>query len=325
MFEKISKFISGIHWTSPDTLAALAIVAGVVSFSILERFFPFKKGLAYFRKGWYIDLVWYTFIQSFFLKILIFDYMIYPGEKALGIEKIGFISHWPMWVLVIFFVITHDFYIYWFHRLQHYSKILWRTHEAHHSVEQVDFLAGSRSHMVEIIINQTIEFAPIIILLDAKTAAVMIPIKGAIDALYGQFIHSNLNVRMGKLGYVFNGPILHQWHHGDQVEVYHANFATKLSLWDYIFKTAYNPGRTPARYGVWYRFPKDWFAQHIFSVFRFNVERVENNRLLKWYFDFRVNLIKLFFKTWKAIFGFRIHKRKLIDGEVYGPKPELKP
>jgi len=64
----------------------------------------------------------------------------------------------------LFFLVTHDLYIYLFHRLQHASKILWRTHEAHHSGKEVDFLAGSRSNALEIIINQTIEFAPIIIL-----------------------------------------------------------------------------------------------------------------------------------------------------------------
>lgn len=323
MFEGITQFFSTLSWTDPAIISSSIIFGAVITFSILERFFPFKKGLPYFRKGWYLDLVWYTFIQSFIMGIVIFVLIIGPVHDLLNLPEKGIISHWPMWALILFFFVTHDFYIYWFHRWQHYNKYLWRTHEAHHSVEQVDFVAGSRSNMVEILINQTIEFAPIILLLDVETGILVRYIKASIDAVYGQFIHSNLNVRMGRLGYIFNGPVLHQWHHGDQVEVYHANFATKLSLWDYLFKTAYNPKRKPERYGVWYRFPKDWFTQHIFSVVRFNVTKVENHPALKWYFNFRINIIKTIFKISKKAFGRRIYKRKLVDGDIYGPKPEL--
>ena len=65
---------------------------------------------------------------------------------------------------VLFFLLTHDLYIYLFHRWQHANKWLWRTHEAHHSTKEVDFLAGTRSHALEILVNQTIEFAPIVLL-----------------------------------------------------------------------------------------------------------------------------------------------------------------
>lgn len=323
MIERIIRFFSTIDWTHPATISSIIIITAVITFSFLERYFPYQKGLPYFRKGWFLDLVWYTWIQSAILGTFIFSYVIEPVRNMLFLPEEGLLSSWPLWALVLFFFVTHDFYIYWFHRWQHHNKWLWRTHEAHHSVEQVDFLAGSRSHMVEILINQTIEFAPIIILLDVETGILVKYIKATIDAVYGQFIHSNLNVKMGKLGYIFNGPILHQWHHGDHVEVYHANFATKLSLWDYLFGTAYNPDKKPGRYGVWYHFPKDWFEQHIFMFVRFNVSKVENSPYLKWYFNLRTNFIKWFFATWKKVFGKRLNKRRLIDGEIYGPKPEL--
>ncbi len=321
MFQKVTDYFNSINWSHPATISLLIILGGFFLFSILERFFPFKKGLPYFRKGYFLDLVWYTWIQSILMGIVIFSLIIGPVRNALNLPAEGIISHWPLWTLIIFFFITHDFYIYWFHRWQHHNKWLWRTHEAHHSVEQVDFIAGSRSHVVEILINQTIEFAPIILLLDVPTGILVKYIKASIDAIYGQFIHSNLNVKMGWLGYIFNGPILHQWHHGDQVEVYHANFATKLSLWDYLFGTAYNPDRKPDRYGVWYRFPRDWFAQHIFSVYRFNVNKVENSSGLKWYFNLRLNFLRMFLKKRKDVSA-SVEKR-LNEAEIYGPKPEL--
>ncbi len=275
-----------------NTICTAILLCAVLFFSIIERFFHFSHKYPYFRKGYWIDLIWYTFIQSFFLKILIFDLIIAPAKTALGLSQFGYISNWPIWLLVIFFVITHDFYIYWFHRFQHSNKWFWRTHEAHHSVEQIDWLAGSRSHIVEIIINQTVEFAPIFFLLDNETAAIVVPIKALIDALFGQFIHSNLPVNLGKFGYVINGPVMHQWHHAEHIEVYHANFATKFSFFDWIFGTAYVPeNKKPEKYGLWYEFPRGWFMQHVFSVYRFNVKKVESIPWIKACLDVRVNVI----------------------------------
>ncbi len=43
-----------------------------------ERIAPYRKGLSLFREGFWVDLVWYTIIQSFVLKIVIFDFIIAP-------------------------------------------------------------------------------------------------------------------------------------------------------------------------------------------------------------------------------------------------------
>src|ERR1700742_4048041 len=196
---------------------AAIIIAG-------ERIAPYRKGLPFFRDGFWVDLVWYTLIQSYFLKILIFDYVIQPMDKAWHLSSLHLVSHWPVAVQVLFFLVVHDFYIYWFHRAQHHSKLLWRTHEAHHSNKEVDWLAGTRSHALEILINQTVEFAPIILL---GANPIVVPIKALLDAVWGMYIHSNIDVRPGKLQYIVNGPEMHQWHHSNNREVFFANYSTK--------------------------------------------------------------------------------------------------
>jgi sterol desaturase/sphingolipid hydroxylase (fatty acid hydroxylase superfamily) len=188
-------------------------------------------------------------------------------------------------------LITHDFYIYWFHRWQHNSKILWRTHEAHHSVKEVDWIAGSRSHVVEIIINQTIEFAPIILL---GADPIVVPIKACIDAVWGMYIHSNINVRSGKWQYFINGPEMHQWHHAETVETYFANYATKFAFWDWMFGTAYLPNTKPNVFGLPYKYPKDYFLQHAFSVKRFDEDELKKKKGWRQYLDLRFAIMKLF-------------------------------
>jgi sterol desaturase/sphingolipid hydroxylase (fatty acid hydroxylase superfamily) len=275
------------------SITTIILACWVIFIIAWERISPYRKGLPFFREGFWVDLVWYTIIQSYFLKILIFDYIIAPIQHSFDWSKVQFVAHWPIAVQVLFFLVTHDLYIYLFHRFQHSNKFFWRTHEAHHSGKQVDFLSGSRSHIVEIIINQTIEFAPIIIL---GANPMVIPIKALLDAMFGIFIHANINVKLGKLKYFLNSPELHLWHHANYREVFHANFSTKFSIWDHLFGTVYDPGfapgNEPENWGLYYDYPKDYFLQHAFSVKRFNEQSLLKFKWFKWYYTFRPGIIQ---------------------------------
>jgi sterol desaturase/sphingolipid hydroxylase (fatty acid hydroxylase superfamily) len=272
-----------------ETITFIILLSSASSIILLERKYPYTKGLPFFRDGFWIDLVWYTLIQSFFLKILIFDFIILPIDHRFGLSSLQLISHWPVALQVLFFLVTHDLYIYWFHRWQHHSKILWRTHEAHHSVTQVDWIAGSRSHAVEIIINQTIEFAPIILL---GADPMVVPIKACIDAVWGMYIHSNIDVRSGKWQYFINGSEMHQWHHAETKETYFANYATKFAFWDWLFGTAYLPNKKPFVFGLPYKYPKDYFLQHAFSVKRFDEDDLKKKSNWNIYLNLRPNVMK---------------------------------
>jgi sterol desaturase/sphingolipid hydroxylase (fatty acid hydroxylase superfamily) len=248
----------------------------------LERLFPYDKGQRLFRVGFFTDFFWYTLVQSYFLGLVI-NWIIQAIDRGTGVSRLHLVSSWPVLAQLAFFWVTHDFYIYWFHRFQHRNRVFWRTHEAHHSGKDVDWLAGSRSHTVEILINQTIEYAPIVLLGAAPEVALM---KGVLDATWGMYIHSNIDVRMGVLQYVFNGPEMHRWHHAREWEArresteWGVNYATKIALWDWIFGTAYLPkGGKPAAYGLsggaW--FPEqrgvrgaivDYFWQHVYAFRR---------------------------------------------------------
>jgi sterol desaturase/sphingolipid hydroxylase (fatty acid hydroxylase superfamily) len=260
---------------------------------LLERLYPYRKGLSFFREGFWIDLVWYTLIQSYFLKILIFDYIITPINGYFDWSRWQLVGKWPIGFQVLFFLITHDFYIYWFHRFQHANPFFWRTHEAHHSGKNIDFLSGSRSHAVEILINQTIEFLPIVVL---GASPEVMPIKALLDAMFGTFIHSNINIKMGKWKYIFNSPELHLWHHANYKEVFHANFATKFSVWDYLFGTVYDPtfkpGNKPENWGLYYDYPHDYFLQHFFSIKRFDEKKLLKFHWFRYYYYLRPNLWK---------------------------------
>lgn len=275
------------------TITTSLLVAWILIVLVWERVAPYRPGLPLFRQGFWVDLVWYTLIQSYFLKIFIFEWLIAPLQQRFDWSDIQFVHGWPVWGQVLFFLITHDFYIYWFHRWQHQSKWLWRTHEAHHSNKEVDFLAGSRSHALEIIINQTIEFAPII-LLGADPA--VLPIKALLDAVFGMFIHANIRVSLGPLRYVLGNPHLHLWHHANNQAVFYANYSTKFAFWDYLFGTVYDPDHTPGNnpddWGLYYDYPRDYFLQHGFAFRRFSEGNLLRFRAFAWYYHLRPNVLR---------------------------------
>jgi sterol desaturase/sphingolipid hydroxylase (fatty acid hydroxylase superfamily) len=244
------------------------IAAFAFIFIILEKIFPYNKGQKFIREGFSNDFILYNFLQSFILGLVI-SYIIQFLDSFTQLSQYWLISGWPVWTQVVFFVVTHDFYIYWFHRLQHKNKYLWRIHEAHHSTKTVDWLSGVRSHSLEILINQTVEFAPIILLGAAPETAIY---KGTISAVWGMYIHSNINIKSGRLQYFINGPEMHRWHHSDDgVDAHNKNFSTKLAVWDWLFKTSYFPKEKQAqKYGLGYlNFPKNYIMQHLYAFRKF--------------------------------------------------------
>lgn len=250
---------------TPQIVSFILIVIGAIVIIVFERLFPYVRGQRLFRKGFFDDFVLYTLIQSYIAGILIAAIIGYIDSHT-QIRSIRPFEDIPFWGQCLIFFFIHDFYIYWFHRLQHKLPLLWRIHEAHHSSHEVDWLSGSRSHILEIIINQTVEFAPIILLGAVPEVAVF---KGTIDAVWGMYIHSNISVNTGKLQYFINGPEMHRWHHADAEEAIDKNFSTKLAIWDWIFGTAYFPKeKHPEKYGLAKEYPQTFFSQ-LFYVFRF--------------------------------------------------------
>lgn len=243
-----------MSWT---LLAPIVIVAGALVIIALERRWPYDRGQRFLREGFWVDLIGYALVQSYLLALVIHALVSWVDART-GVSTRGLVSDWPIAVQVAFFVVSHDLYIYGFHRLQHRSPVLWRLHEAHHSARRVDWIAGSRSHALEILINQSIEFGAMI-LLGADPDVILI--KGAISAVWGMWIHANVDVKSGRLQLVINGPEMHRWHHAIDYPGDGANYGTKLAIWDHLFGTAFLPPRKPAGYGLADPFPEGFFAQ----------------------------------------------------------------
>ena len=255
----IRNYIAGM--SDSEITSILIIVSSALIIIILERLFPYTKGQKIFREGFFDDFALYSVAQSYILGIIIFAYIIRFIDNSTGISRLNLFEDVPIWLQLLFFLVTHDLYIYWMHRWQHKNKYLWRIHEAHHSPKKVDWLSGSRSHALEIILNQTIEFLPIVLL---GSPVEVIAYKATISAVWGMYIHSNINLQTGSLQKIINGPEMHRWHHSTG-KGRNRNFATKFAFWDWIFGTAYLPDYKPGEYGLKTYFPQHYIMQTIYA------------------------------------------------------------
>jgi len=244
-----------------EIISYAIIIFFAILFILLERVFPYNEGQKIFREGFFNDLALYTIAQSYILGIIIFTFIIKSLDDAMKLSRLHLFANVPIWLQLVFFTLTHDFYIYWMHRWQHKNKFLWRLHEAHHSTKKVDWLSGSRSHAFEILINQTVEFLPIVLLGSPPEVAAY---KGVISAVWGMYIHSNINVKTCWLQKIINGPEMHRIHHTTG-KGRNRNFATKLAIWDWLFGTAFLTNEKASDYGLKTFFPDNFFKQFTFA------------------------------------------------------------
>ena len=126
----------------------------------LERLFPYTKWQRFFREGFFYDF-FSILLQSYLLGLIIFAFQLHKTHTDL--YNYSLVGNWPVWVQVRFFVVTTIFIfigsIDGCTIMQHYG-----TARSAPPPRTVDWLSGSCPHSLEILINQTVEFAPIILL-----------------------------------------------------------------------------------------------------------------------------------------------------------------
>ena len=274
-FEVEGRAVENAQWSLGLDWLLLDLLLMVIIFAPIELVFPKNKEQSKFHPEWRTDLIYFTishlFIQ-FFGVITRKPAVLLFGEMDLnGIHQ--WIQSLPFAVELLLALFISDFFQYWTHRIFHSNVFLWRFHAIHHSTENMDWLAGSRTHFVDIFVTRSMSFIPIYLLGFSSLAFNVFVI---ILAIHAVFIHANTNLRFGFLKYVITTPQYHHWHHCDDPKFYGKNFAVLFPILDMMFKTYHLPG------DVWPKgtglqdasFPKGYINQTIYP-FKFNPFRKE--------------------------------------------------
>lgn len=227
----------GLDWLLLDLLLMAVI------FVPIEMVWPKNKEQTKFHEEWRTDLVYFVvshlFVQFFGVitqqpATLFFGWMGLSGLHS-WVQSLPFVLE-----LLLAFFIT-DFFQYWAHRFFHTHTFLWRFHSVHHSTKNMDWLAGSRTHFIDIFFTRAITFIPLYVLgfstITFNTYIIFM-------AIHAVLIHANTRINFGFLKYIIATPQYHHWHHCEDPKYYGKNFATIFPFIDKIFGTYYLPGNT---------------------------------------------------------------------------------
>lgn len=216
---------------------------------LLEIALPWRKNQAPFRKDFWLDS-FYMFFNFFLFSLVLYNGLSNVAVKGfndflalLGVNNlVAFqIGTWPKAVQLLVAFILADLIQWNVHRTLHRIPWMWEYHKVHHSVKEMGFAAHLRFHWMETIFYKTAQYIPLAMIGFGIDDFFIIHI---IAVAIGHLNHANVGWNYGPLKYFLNNPRMHIWHHVKtlpQDRQMGINFGISLSIWDYIFKTAYIP------------------------------------------------------------------------------------
>jgi len=237
----------------------------------LELLFPWRERKSAFRKDFWLD-AFYMFFNFFLFSLIIYNSLSNVFVAAFndflasfGIRNLVAIevNSWPIWGQFLLMFVIADFIQWNVHRLLHSSPWLWEFHKVHHSVEEMGFAAHLRYHWMETIIYKSIQYIPLSMIGFGLDDFFVLHI---FTIAIGHLNHANIKLTYGPLKYILNNPVMHTWHHAKHLpEGSHGvNYGITLSLWDYLFGTAYVPNsgkNEPLGFEKIEEFPQTFWSQ----------------------------------------------------------------
>ncbi len=232
----------GLDWF----LLSLLVLALV--FVPLERLFPRRPEQGVFRLGWVTDTAHFA-VSHLAVQVLTF-LSLWPALTVAG-ELLeapwrAAVAGLPLPVQVLAIMLVADLTQYWVHRAFHAIPWLWPFHAVHHSSRALDWLAGSRLHVVDVVVTRALVVLPVFALGFAEPAVYTWLV---IIGLHAVFIHGNLRWRLAWMEPLLATPRFHHWHHA--VAPVDRNFAVHFPWLDRLFGTHHLPGDDwPAELGI---------------------------------------------------------------------------
>ncbi|HEU4776026.1 MAG TPA: sterol desaturase family protein [Telluria sp.] len=252
----------GLDWFILDLLGSTVI------FAAIEKMFPLYKGQLLFRKEWQTDMVHFA-VNHFIvgLALLTVNFAIHRLFGWMANDTVhAAVQSIPLIPQLLLCILAADFVQYWTHRSYHEIPFLWRFHAVHHSAKTMDWLAGSRQHMFELIVTRVGVLGILYVLGFDKTVMDLYIVIVGFQAVFN---HANVHLPWGPFKYIFVTPDFHHWHHSSDDVAIDKNYAAHYAFLDHLFGTAIK-GQTgfPEKYGVQGDYMPDGFSKQFMFPFR---------------------------------------------------------
>jgi sterol desaturase/sphingolipid hydroxylase (fatty acid hydroxylase superfamily) len=252
----------GVDWMILDLLGSALI------FIFIEKLFPRYEDQIILRPDWQLDLVYFA-INHLLIGVLLlvgnhfapalFGWAVHP-EVQTKVRSL------PLFAQVVLLMFCADFVQYWIHRAYHEVPWLWKLHAVHHSTEYMDWLASSRNHTLQTLIDRSLAMVPLFLLGPDKAALDTYVVFAGFQAV---FVHANVGLPLGWLSRFLVTPQFHHWHHSSDKPAIDTNYAVHLPLFDMIFGTFHLPPQHwPIQYGTVSKLPKTLWGQLAYPFVR---------------------------------------------------------
>ena len=234
----------GLDWFILDLLAS------AVTFGALEKIMPLRRDQPILRPDFWHDGRYFIFNHLAIGIFLFVSVKLVPSlfSWSINADLQSWFRSLPGVVQFLAILVTADLMEYATHRAMHEVPALWRFHAVHHSVERMDWMAGSRLHVLEPLVTRVAVMLPAFVLGAEDTPLLCYIVWAGFQA---GLVHSNFGLEFGPLKYLIATPLFHHWHHGSDKEAIDINYAAHLPVLDRLFGTYHMPpDRWPQKYGV---------------------------------------------------------------------------
>lgn len=257
----MSSLLLEIRASLLDTGLAFVMLAAL--FVPLERSFAARRQ-SHLRPEVGVDLAFFAFQNLLMLSVLLsFNAWLQAIVGPLAPRALTqALDTLPFLLQVAFAVFAGDILLYWGHRACHRFPILWRFHAVHHSAKTIDWIAAHREHPLDGLFSQLCLNLPAFFLGVGIHAVVPLFV---LRGVFATFVHSNVRMPLGPIGFLLGDPVLHRWHHA-QVDRCEHNFANVAPYLDVLFGTHHRPPDESFALGLREPFPSG-FAEQIAHPF----------------------------------------------------------
>lgn len=235
--------VVGLDWFLLDMLLMTLL------FTPLEVLWPAYPKQGVFRPEWVLDVKYFlsTHLPLRLTSLLI----LLPATQLTRLfgnaPLLEMMGRLPWLLQFLLAVLVADVAEYWIHRALHQVPWLWRFHAIHHSSRSLDWIAGSRAHIVDDILIRGLMLIPMMFLFPQEIIVAYL----FFVTVHATWAHTNFGPTLKWLEPWLIFPRFHHWHHTSQKEGIDKNFAIHFPWIDKLFGTYYCPeDRWPDEYGL---------------------------------------------------------------------------
>lgn len=177
------------------------------------------------------------------------------------------------------FLIFDDMTQYWWHRLSHENRFMWKLHRPHHVIPEMGVMVTYRNAVLYYAFMPGIWLSAILIYMGMGYAYLFyLPVKLVVILLahsetkWDRFLYKYkfLNPLAWVIERLISTPSTHFAHHGltsqDGISNPNGNYGNLLFLWDVIFGTAKITRKYPEKFGAWNQIKEPWYVQLLFPL-----------------------------------------------------------